>query len=474
RKIPSIPPPKDDAVTDAWRLAVPNLVAALVSAAAAIYGLLGQHHEFTLVMAALALVNAAQLTGVAMMGQQRTMRRLRAAVSRQPAVAAVAAGLSAAAAGARRLYAGMLGGMREGAVAAALAAMVAVVALHAVDQETMAQDKRAAATMARDGRSFLLGMYHPEHDRGRPTTMLAQVERRLGVDMRLISTYQAWGPQSLASFPEPLLRDAWARGGVPLIVWEPWVQDLPAAQADPNLANNRRVLSAIADGTFDDYILAYAVRLRDLGGPVMLSFAHEADNDAYHWARAGGNSAADFVAAWRHVVTLFRAVGATNVVWVYHPWSPEAVAAYYPGAAYVDWVALTMLNYGRAARDGTWHSFSALYEAYRRQVVALDKPVLLAEFGTTAYGGDPAQWIASALDSIAAAYPEIRGLSFFHSKDDRNWPTDWRPEGQLAQAIDWTSGYAADVVAPIVAALDQRPFEGTGTASNQQAAARGR
>ena len=472
-KIPYIPTPKDDGESDAWRVATPNLIAALVSAAAAVYGLLTPWHDFTLVMVALALVNAVQLTGVSLMGQQRTMRRIAERAASLPVASAILGAVDGAGDRLRSGYALMLGGLRERAVPAALATMVAVVGLHAADQETMAQDKRATASLvdARGNRGFLLGMYHPEHDRGRPAAVTAQVERSLGVDMRLVSTYQAWGPQSLAQFPEPLLRQAWSRGGVPLIVWEPWVQDLPAASGDPNLSNNRRVLAAIAEGTFDDYILAYAMRLRDLGGPVMMSFAHEVDNEAYHWSAKGGNSAADFVAAWRHVVTLFRAIGATNVVWVYHPWSPAAVTAYYPGADYVDWVGLTMLNYGSAGRDGNWHSFAALYEAYRRQVRTLEKPVLLAEFGTTAFGGDPAAWIADSLASIATRYPEIRGLSFFHSQDDRNWATAWRPSGQVADAIDWTVGLAADAVAPVVAALAREPFNGAQTAGSQQASA---
>ena len=51
-----------------------------------------------------------------------------------------------------------------------------------------------------------------------------------------------------------------------------------------------------------------------------------------------------FVAAWRHIVTLFRGQGADNVTWL---WTLQAdapgtgpVAAWWPGASYVTWVGI--------------------------------------------------------------------------------------------------------------------------------------
>ena len=68
------------------------------------------------------------------------------------------------------------------------------------------------------------------------------------------------------------------------------------------------------------------------------------------WGTRPGNSSADYVAMWRHVVSIFRAAGASNVRWV---WSPNIYAsrstttrpfaAYYPGNAWVDDVGLDRL-----------------------------------------------------------------------------------------------------------------------------------
>ena len=51
-----------------------------------------------------------------------------------------------------------------------------------------------------------------------------------------------------------------------------------------------------------------------------------------------------FVAAWRHIVTLFRSEGADNVTWLWtlnqdRP-GTGPVAAWWPGASYVTWVGI--------------------------------------------------------------------------------------------------------------------------------------
>ncbi len=50
--------------------------------------------------------------------------------------------------------------------------------------------------------------------------------------------------------------------------------------------------------------------------PVILSFGHEMNGYWYSWGYRH-TSPAMFVAAWRHIVTLFRAAGARNVTWLW-------------------------------------------------------------------------------------------------------------------------------------------------------------
>ena len=98
----------------------------------------------------------------------------------------------------------------------------------------------------------------------------------------------------------------------------------------------------LASGVHDAWLTQQADRLAAFGSPIFLRFFHEMDGG---YRQTYMHSAQDFIAAWRHVHDLFVQEGATNVVWIWcptswsfvtgSPWPPN----YYPGDAYVDWIA---------------------------------------------------------------------------------------------------------------------------------------
>ena len=117
----------------------------------------------------------------------------------------------------------------------------------------------------------------------------------------------------------------------------------PLVQMDPDSIN----ISQIAAGHYDGYLSAYAEAVRAYHHPVILSFGHEMNGDWYSWGYQHTSPVA-FVAAWRHVVTLFRALGAGNVTWL---WTVNVINdtqkgtiprpnAWWPGSAYVNWVGI--------------------------------------------------------------------------------------------------------------------------------------
>lgn len=101
---------------------------------------------------------------------------------------------------------------------------------------------------------------------------------------------------------------------------------------------------AVAAGAHDAHVRSWAAGLRDLGLPALLRLDHEMNGSWYAWSPGvGGNTAADYVAMWRHVRAVFRAEGAEDVGWV---WSPNVVYPgssplldCYPGDDAVDWIA---------------------------------------------------------------------------------------------------------------------------------------
>ena len=83
-------------------------------------------------------------------------------------------------------------------------------------------------------------------------------------------------------------------------------------QWDPTDAS----IAGIAAGSYDPYLRTFADSVRDFGRPVVIGFGHEMNATWYSWGY-GHVPAATFVAAWRHIVTLFRDQGADNVTWLW-------------------------------------------------------------------------------------------------------------------------------------------------------------
>ena len=78
---------------------------------------------------------------------------------------------------------------------------------------------------------------------------------------------------------------------------------VPLVQMNPTGAN----LAAIAAGQYDSYLSTFAHAIRAYHHPVILSFGHEMNGYWYSWGYTH-TSPVVFVAAWRHIVTLFRSL----------------------------------------------------------------------------------------------------------------------------------------------------------------------
>ncbi|HET6245338.1 MAG: glycosyltransferase [Bacteroidetes bacterium] len=302
---------------------------------------------------------------------------------------------------------------------------------------------------------FYTGVYFPEFEKNYSLDPVEGLEKSFNTSFDIISFYQAWGTKSLEEFPEKFLKEITNKGAVPMITWEPWSNTFPDYELDPQLKNNKGVCKAIAAGKFDKYLMEYSLKIRNFGDPVFIRFAHEPDNPAYPWSTSGGNTPADFIAAWRYVYVFFEKNGVSNVTWVYSPWDSENVKKYYPGKNYVHWVAITALNFGEAG--GKWISFEKLYERFRDNLLIIDKPIMLAEFGSTTYGGDQGEWMSTALKQIKNKYKEISSVVFFNSDQDKNWPPNSSVKNPPTY-IKWTLEDSVNLYPTIREVMAKIPF----------------
>ena len=262
--------------------------------------------------------------------------------------------------------------------------------------------------------------------------------RRFTDDAGKAPSVEHWGMCWTCTFDSGVANAVVGRGDIPAVDWS---NDSGASDAD------------IAAGKYDSQITAVAQAMKAFGHPIFLLFDEEMNGTWYPYAVGqNGNTATDFVAAWRHVHDVFDAVGATNATWVWCPnVDPHGVLVpfdkIYPGDAYVDWTCLNGYNWG-----GTqWQSFAGVFARSYADLsrIAPDKPVMLGEVGSNEIGGSKAEWIQDMLRQLPTRFPRVNALLWF------NWRIyergQWWP-WEIESSSTAEHAFAAGIASPYYAA----------------------
>lgn len=436
-KIPYIPTPKNDEPRNDWKLCLPNIITAAICLAAVPVGLMLDWTPFAFFMAAFSILNAILLLTVSVLAQQKLLISINKSIRKLKALYSMFKKTTASANWGIDKITGL---MRKTALLPG-----ALVFLFAFGNQIRYQFtepqynlEEIQPPVQKNTGGFYTGIYIPEIEKSASFEKLSQTEKALNTSFDIVSIYMAWGPESGAVFPDSLMKEITKRNAIPMLTWEPWTWPFPEYRNHEELCCEKKVLQYITKGYFDAYLSDYAKRIKAVDGPVMIRFAHEFDNPAYPWSTAGGNSPEDFIQSWRYVVNYFDSIGVGNVSWVWNPWEEDELEKYYPGDAYVDWIGVTNLNYGKAASNNTWYDSEDLYRPFSEKLKKYNKPVMLSEFGSTTFGGDQSKWFANAFEKIKNDFPEIKALIFFYNNKDPNWGfTSWRP-ADSSKTIDWT------------------------------------
>lgn len=254
-----------------------------------------------------------------------------------------------------------------------------------------------------------LGVYEPIS----PTSYsgVQDFERTAGRPPNIALYYSGWREPFQTGFA----RDAFAAGAI------------PAVQMDPNDPHNQPSLSGVADGGYDSYLTSYADQVADYGHPVIIGFAHEPDGDWYRWGDKYVRPQV-WVAAWQHVVDVFRRQGADNVTWMWtinvlHGQS-QPLSVYWPGRSYVNWVGID----GYYTRSS--NTFANVFGPTIASVALLAPriPILLSETAVAPISTEPEK--IADMDRGIRSYGNLGLIWFDASAPGRSY----RLEGR-AQAI---------------------------------------
>jgi hypothetical protein len=271
---------------------------------------------------------------------------------------------------------------------------------------------------------------------------LAAFSELSGRELDIVAFFQAWGDADREF--KSWLPQLGEMGVTPLITWEPWTRGEGNTQSDITL-------QAIVDGRQDAYVDGWAAQAAAYGGPIYIRFAHEMNTPpgTIYWYPWQGDPNL-YVKAWQHVHDRFVSAGATNVRWVWSPaWMNDDALLYYPGPDYVDWVAMTILNFGSESPESGWRSFEQLYNPQHARAARFGKPIMLSEVGSAEQGGDKGAWIASIGPSLQYNFPEVRALVWMNyakarQVDTINWRVDSSPQALAGWRQLTSYPYVAD------------------------------
>jgi hypothetical protein len=223
--------------------------------------------------------------------------------------------------------------------------------------------------------------------------------KQTGVRPGLVLYFSGWNEPFATEFAKTVSAD----GGVPLVQIEP----------------DEVTLQQIASGSQDGFLVSYAQQVRAYRHPVVISVAHEMNGSWYSWGYHHVTPA-QFIAAWRHIVDVFRQQGADNVTWM---WTVNAYAdapsltsnatLWWPGDDYVDWVGVD----GHYLYSG--ETFTRIFGPVIdniRQVTK--KPILVAETAISPQLGQ-----AALMGNLFAGIKSygLLGLVWLDATGNRDW-----------------------------------------------------
>lgn len=274
------------------------------------------------------------------------------------------------------------------------------------------------------------------------TTATQALEAEIGRKLEAVRVFETWSsafPDSFHTFLRdggrtPILSVKTLRGNGTRLLWADLANAAPGSQLDNEMRS-------------------WARRIRDYGAPIYVSLNHEPEASA----SSSMGTSAEYIAAWRRWVTVFREEGADNAkfMWIMTAYSFSRPASdrrqsikWYPGDEWVDALGADAYNWAecRQGAEIAWQSLEEIIEPFRQfGLQHPTEPLWLAEWGSWDDPGTPgrqAQWITDARELFKRpSHSQFVGVSYFNSPHTgSNYPDcDWWMDSTAASLAAFTA-----------------------------------
>ncbi len=235
-----------------------------------------------------------------------------------------------------------------------------------------------------------------------PEQAVTGLESQIGRKFDLTKRYHDFSDsRHQGRFPDAFERKL-GQSRTPFIAWQ------------ARVSKTKRNISwrAIANGSYDRYVKSAATRVKAYKRPMFIAF-----DPAFDAHRTKG-SMADYVAAYRHIVQVFKANKVTNVAWAWVSTgyvgggNGSRIQQGYPGDAYVDWIGWDTYNFYKC-NGSSWKTFAQKVTPTYNWMQANghgDKPFLLSGYGTQYDRANAARSTRGGTPTIPGALKNLPNL----------------------------------------------------------------
>ncbi len=379
KKVPYIPTPKNDNDPLPFILNVPNLIIAVVSLIAIVYGFTSNYNPYTTFMAVLAAMQILFMLFIFSISGY---------APKESKAANVAMKIRAK----TWLIVQTHGFLRKYSVPLA----VMVVTLFIAGYTKMKELPTFLPKPLPGLDVFYKGSIQPGNNKGigNAADVLNGTNTVTIVSFNLSST-----ENSSTNLPADSLQAIYKKNALPLITWKPFENNSSVTAID------NAMMLQVQQGRFDTAINKFAIQVSKLDKPVFINM---------YFSKTGSDSLdkllpENYIGAWQHIHSVFTKAGANKAIWVWNPWNIISAEKYFPGSRYVDWFGVNIYDQEKERNETDNQGFYSLYHPFHKlPLFSTGIPVMITMAGTMAQ--DKTSWWRAVENNIDTAFKEIKSV----------------------------------------------------------------
>ena len=383
KKVPYIPTPKNDNDPLPFILNVPNLIIAVVSIIAIVYGFTSNYNPYTSFMAVLASMQVMFMAFIFSIsgyssGEGRAGNIVMKIRKRT--------GLIVAAHGFLRRYSVILA--------------VLVITVFILGYKKMNELPTFLPKPLPGLEVFYKGIAQPAGD----ITSLNEIFSA-NANTSIVTINMSSDANSNTSLPAGNINEIYKHNALPLLAWKPFESDSSVKNTDDLL------LQEVTAGKFDSQFVSFAKQIAALSKPVFINlYFNKTATDTLNKLQPQY-----YIAAWQHVHNIFDSIGTEKAIWVWNNWDIATAASYFPGGYYVDWLGVNIYDKEKSRNATDNQGFYSLYQPYHRTALFnYGLPVMITQ--TAAEATDKSSWWKVAEDNIDTTFKEIKAVIVTNDK----------------------------------------------------------